>query len=120
MQLGGSIHLQESFRKEINAMVEMDIIKKVTEHTDWVNSHVIVEKDAKVDSSNAHAPNHSVIKNLRICLDPRDLNKALEREPYFTRSVDEITVKFKGMAVFTIVDSRRATGWWYYTQTPGN
>ena len=37
-------------------------------------------------------------------MDPRDPNEALEREPYHTRSVDEITEKLQGMTVFTIAD----------------
>ena len=76
-------------------MVELGILETVTEHTDWVNSYVIVEKDAQMDSSNSHSPNQSVKRKLRICLDPRDLNEALEREPYHTCSVDEITVKLQ-------------------------
>ena len=40
-------------------------------------------------------------------LDPRDLNEALEREPYHTRSVDEITARLQGMTVFTIVDFKK-------------
>ena len=88
-------------------MVSQGILEEVKEHTDWVNSYVIVEKD----TGNAHAPNHTVKKKLRICLDPRDLNEALEREPYHTRSVDEITAKLQGMTVFTIVDFRKAIGW---------
>ena len=40
---------------------------------------------SKTNSTNAYAPDHSVAKKLRICLDLRDLNEALEREP--TRSV---------------------------------
>ena len=46
------IHLEESFKQEINSLVELGILEKVIEHTDWVNSHVIVEKDAPVNSSN--------------------------------------------------------------------
>ena len=68
------------------------ILEEVKEHTDWVNSYVIVEKD----TGNHHSPNHTIKKKLRICLDPRDLNEALEREPYHTRSVDEITAKLQG------------------------
>ena len=34
-------------------------------------------------------------------MDPKDLNEALERQPYHTRSVDEITAKLQGMTVFT-------------------
>ena len=37
-------------------------------------------------------------------MDPRDLNEALEREPYHTHSVEEITAKLQGMIVFAIVD----------------
>ena len=83
----------------------------VKEHTDWVNSYVIVEKD----TDNHHSPNHTV-KKLRICLDPRDLNEALEREPYHTRSVDEITAKLQGMTVFTIVDFKK--GYWMVVLHP--
>ena len=43
-------------------------------------------------------------------MDPRDLNKALEREPYHKRSVDKITAKLQGMTVFTIVDFKK--GYW--------
>ena len=71
--------------------MKQGILEEVKEHTDWVNSYVIVERD----TGNHHVPNHTVKKKLRICLDPRDLNEALEREPYHTRSVDEITAKLQ-------------------------
>ena len=53
-------------------------------------------------------------------LDPRDLNEALEREPYHTRSEDEITAKLQDMTVFTIVNTKK--GYWmeYFIQIPGN
>ena len=71
------IHLEDAFKEEIKSSMELGILEEVTEHTDWVNSYVIVEKD----SSNHHAPNHTIKRKLRICLDKRDLNEALEREP---------------------------------------
>ena len=97
------IHLESAFLEEIESLVKQGIVGEVKEHTDWVNSHVIVEKD----TDNHHSPNHTVKKKLRICLDPRDLNEALEREPYHTQSVDEITPKLQGMTVFTIVDFKK-------------
>ena len=100
------VHLETAFKEEIESLVKQGILKEVKEHTDWVNSYVIVEKD----TGNHHSPNHTVKKKLRICLDPRDLNEALEREPYHTRSVDEITAKLQGMTVFTIVDFKK--GYW--------
>ena len=75
------VHLDETFKKEINSLVELGILEPVTEHTDWVNSYVIMEKDVKMDSCNSCAPNHSIKRKLRICVDPRDLNEALKREP---------------------------------------
>ena len=49
-------------------------------------------------------------------MDPRDLNEALEREPYHTRPVDEITAKLQGMTVFTIVDFKK--GYWMVVLHP--
>ena len=68
--------------------------------------HQLPEKD----TGSHQSPNHTIKKKLRICLDPRDLNEALEREPYHTHSVDEITAKLQGMTVFTIVDFKK--GYW--------
>ena len=107
------VHLEAAFKEEIESLVKQGILEEVKEHTDWVNSYVIVEKD----TGNQHAPNHTVKKKLRIRLDPRDLNEALEREPYHTRSVDEITAKLQGMTVFfTIVDFKK--GYWIVVLHP--
>ena len=64
------VHLETAFKEEIESLVKQGILEEVKEHTDWVNSYVIVEKD----TGNHHSPNHTVKKKLRICLDPRDLN----------------------------------------------
>ena len=77
------IHLEDAFKEEIKSLVELDILEEVKEHTDWVNSYVIMEKD----SGNHCFPNQTIKRKLRICLDPRDFNKALEREPYYTYMV---------------------------------
>ena len=53
----------------------LGLLKPVKEVTEWVNSFVIMEKNVPVDSINA---DHSSQKKLPICLDPRDLNEALE------------------------------------------
>ena len=49
-------------------------------------------------------------------MDSRDLNEALEREPYHTHSVDEITAKLQGMTDFTIVDFKK--GYWMVVLHP--
>ena len=107
------VHLEAAFKEESESLVKEGILEEVKEHTDWVDSsYVIVEKD----TGNHHSPNHTVKKKLRICLDPRDLNEALEREPYHTWSVDEITAKLQGMTVFTIVDFKK--GYWIVVLHP--
>ena len=100
------IHLEAAFKEEIESLVKLGILEEVKDHTDWVNSYVIVEKD----TGSHHSSNHTIKKKLRICFDPEDLNEALERESYHTHSVDEITAKLQGMTVFTIVDFKK--GYW--------
>ena len=104
--------LVASFRTTTPSTSAMTDTEEVKEHTDWINPYVIVEKD----TGSHHSPNHTIKKKLRICLDPRGLNEALEREPYHTRSVDEITAKLQGMTVFTIVDFKK--GYWMVVLHP--
>ena len=40
------IHLESAFKEEIESLVKLRILEEVKEHTDWVNSYVIVEKDS--------------------------------------------------------------------------
>ena len=98
------VHLEEAFHEEISRLCKIDMLEPVKDHTEWVNSYVIVEKEVQIDSSNAHTPGHTIKKKLRICLDPKDLNEALKWEPYYSRTVDELISKFNGAIFFTIVD----------------
>ena len=106
------INLESAFKEEIESLVKLGTLEEVKEHTDWVNSYVIVEKDTE----SHHSPNHTIRKKLRMCLDPRDLNEALEREPYDTCSVDEITAKLQCLTVFTIVNFKK--GYWMVVLHP--
>ena len=112
------IHLQELLDKEIRNLEQLGILEPVKDMTEWVNIFVIMDKKVPVDSSNTHSLGHSVSKKLRICLDPRDLNEALEREPYYTRSIEEILGKFHGMTRFTIADFNK--GYWMVELHPAS
>ena len=68
------VHLQDGFHEEVERLVKIDVLEKVTEPTEWVNSFVIIEK--VIDSSNAHSPNHVTKKSICLCIDPKDLNEA--------------------------------------------
>ena len=48
--------------------------------------------------------------SMRICLDPKDINQAIQCETYLPR-VEEITTNFSGEQVFTIVDVK--SGFWH-------
>ena len=47
---------------------------------------------------------------LRICIDPKDLNKALKREHYQLRTIEEITARMPGARFFSTMDAR--SGYW--------
>ena len=70
------------------------ILAKVTEPTQWVNSLVVVETNNK----------------LRVCLDPRDLNKAIQRPHYPMRTLEDTLPELAGAKVFTKLDLR--SGYW--------
>ena len=110
------IHLQDAFHEEIRNLEALGIIEETKDVTEWVNSFVIMEKKLPIDSSNSHSPGHSMNKKLCICLDPRDLNEALEREPCYTHSIEEIMGKFHGMTRFTIADFNK--GYWMVELDP--
>ena len=110
------IHLQDAFHEEFRNLEQLGILEETKDITEWVNSFVIMEKKLPINSSNSHSPGHSMTKKLRICLDPRDLNEALEREPYYTHSIEEIMGKFHGMTRFTIANFNK--GYWMVELDP--
>ena len=77
-------------------METLEIVAKVDEPTDWVNSIVIVEKPQS--------------KSLRICIDPKSLNSAIKCEHYRTRTIDDLLHKLKGAKILSKVDAR--SGYW--------
>ncbi|GFS05684.1 retrovirus-related Pol polyprotein from transposon 297-like Protein [Elysia marginata] len=91
------ISLKEKIKSELDEMSAQGIITKVKEGelTAWVNSLVYKEK-----------PNG----RLRLCLDPKDLNKAIQREHHVTPTVEEILPKLAGAKMFSIVDAK--CGYW--------
>ena len=66
-------------------MGKSEVIIKEDEPTSWVSPIVVVTKKNG---------------NLRVCLDPRDLNRAIKREHYKLPTRDEIHAKFKGAKYF--------------------
>ena len=55
---------------------------------------------------------------MRLCIDPKDLNDALQREPYYSCTVDELIAKFADAMVFTIIDMDK--GYWQVELHPNS
>ena len=74
-------------------MTELGVIEPVSEPTDWVSSLVIARK-----------PNGL----LRVCLDPRNLNKAIKRHHHPMPTTEEILAQMTDAKFFTKLDASNA------------
>ena len=90
------IHLMDEVKTELEKMEELGFITKVSAVTDWVSSIVYIHK-----SNN----------KLRICLDHKDLNRAIKRPHYKTPTLDEITHQLARPRLFSKLDFRH--GYWF-------
>ena len=77
-------------KRELDRQVKNGFLSKVTEPTDWVNSLVIVEK------SNGQ---------MRLCIDPEDLNKVVKREHFQIPTKEEILGKLRDAKWFSKLDA---------------
>ena len=83
-------------KETLEEMEAMDVIRKVDKPTEWVNSLVVVEKPKS--------------KKLRVCLDPRPLNKAIRREHFHLPTLEDITTRLTGACIFSKLDANH--GYW--------
>ncbi|XP_063955561.1 uncharacterized protein K02A2.6-like [Lytechinus pictus] len=90
------VAIKQGVKNELNRMEEMGVIVKQTEPTQWVSSMVTVAKKGK--------------NKVRICLDPRDLNKAIKRPHYPMKTIDDITDNLAGAQIFSTLDAN--CGFW--------
>ena len=82
--------LLKRLKIELDKMVKMGVVKVVTKPTQWVNSMVIVEKPGG---------------KLRICLDPKDLNKVIKRQHLKLPTTEEILDQMTGSKYYTKLDA---------------
>ena len=83
------LKLLPQLKKTLDDLETSGVVSKVEKPTDWVNSLVIVEKK---DGS------------LRLCLDPKDLNKAIKREYYTPPTIETLSSNLNGKTLFTVID----------------
>lgn len=85
--------LKEVLKIELDNMVKSDILEPVEDSTDWVHRIVIVSKrNGKI----------------RICMDPRSLNKYIKREHYTIPTVEATLAEFNGATTFSALDASSA------------
>jgi hypothetical protein len=84
------IALKGKLKEEIERLVDIGVLEKTEEPTDWVLPLVIVEKTSGA---------------LRICMDPLDLNKYIRREHHYLPHKSEILSEMAGAQYFSKLDA---------------
>ena len=87
--------LRSKLKDELDRMEKEQFIVRVEEPTERVHNRVLAEK-----------PNGK----LRVCSDPRELNKYLKREQYQLPTWEEIASRLHGAKYFSISDANQ--GYW--------
>ena len=95
--------LNDKLKIELDRMEKCDVIEKVVEPSEWVSGLVVV---------------HKKDGNLRVCLDPRNLNKALRREHFKLPTREEVMAQFAGAKVLSKLDAK--LGFWQLKLTPSS
>ena len=84
------VALQKDEKKKILELEEQGIIKKAVEPSEWISSMVIVAKPQKI----------------RICLDPKDLNRAVQRPKFQMPTLEELLLELSKARIFSSFDAK--------------
>ena len=87
------IESKEAIDRELDYLIEEEIITEQVEPTPWVSSVTFPRK-----------PN----RDIRVCLDPSNLNKAIIREHHKPMMVEEIAHELAGVTVYTKANALKA------------
>ena len=86
-----AVALKPELKKEIEELERRQVIAKVTTSTEWISSMVVVRKPSG---------------KLRICIDPKDLNRALQRPHYPIPTIDEVLPRLANAKIFSVLDAK--------------
>lgn len=89
------LKLINPLKNKLHEMEKNKIICKLDEPSEWVSKLVIVEK-----------PN----KDLRLCLDPQELNKNIVQDYFVIPTLDDLSSKLANKEYFTVLDLKE--GFW--------
>ena len=79
------VALRDKVKAKLDDLEKKGIVEKVTTPTEWISSMVVVTTPNKI----------------RICLDPKDLNKAVIRPKYQMPTLDELLPKLSKAKVYS-------------------
>lgn len=82
--------LKARLKAKLDDLEQRGVIKKVDKPTTWISSMVTVVKPDK----------------LRICIDPKDLNKAIKRPKYQMPILDEVLPNLADAKIFSVLDAK--------------
>lgn len=88
--------IKKDLENELERLVKLRILAKVTEPTPWVSSLVVARKPSG---------------KLRVCIDPQDLNKGLQRAHYPMPTIDDILPDLSDAKCFSVLDAK--DGFWH-------
>lgn len=88
--------LKPGLKQEMEKLTKLGMTAPMDAPTDWVSNVVIATKPST---------------NLRICIDSKELNKALKRERYPIQVIEDVLPELSKARVFTKVDARN--GYWH-------
>ena len=83
--------IQPKLKAKLQELVDQGILATVTEPTDWISSLVVTTKKSG---------------DLRICIDPKDLNKGLKRAKYTMATLDEVLPRLANAKVFSVLGAK--------------
>lgn len=91
-----SVNMREKLREELSRLEKLQVIERVTEPTPWLSQLVMTpKKDGSV----------------RVCIDPFELNKVLQREQYTIPILEDVLHEMRDAKVFTKADL--SSGYWH-------
>jgi hypothetical protein len=94
------VALRSKVKAELDKLQDLGIIESITEPTEWVNSLMVVSKGDKV----------------RICIDPKDLNRAVKRSHFPLNTIEKVVTNIGDSKVFGKLDCKQ--GFFQIALTP--
>ena len=84
------VAMKEPLKRKLAELTKQGIITKVEKPTPWISNMVAIMKPNKI----------------RLCIDPRDLNKAIKRPKYQMPTLEEVLPTLSKAKIFTVLDAK--------------